>query len=187
METRDLIIETVQKLLIEKGYYSLKIADICKEAGLGKGTFYYHFEHKGQLIDIIGMRMINAMEYEINYLDDKKETEEIIRDLFNVFINFTVGKSVLINRLIEASSESAVMNGVRTGYKPFRKIIAMKLFNDESEVSVFKAKMILGIIDFYIKEDILENDCSSNGKVLASYITMITDGINGISNQHFQE
>lgn len=186
METRNLIIETAKELLVERGYHDLKVADICRTAGLGKGTFYYYFEHKSQLIDIIGMMLINEIEYQINQLDNQKTIDAMIIDLFNIFIDFSIEKRQLVNNLLSATSESEWMNSVRTGYKPFRKVIALKLFNDESASSLFKVKYIMGIVDFYIKEEILDNNIAKDDSILSVYIKMIMSGIDSVSENDFK-
>lgn len=186
LETRNLIIETAKELLVERGYHDLKVADICRTAGLGKGTFYYYFEHKSQLIDIIGMMLINEIEYQINQLDNQKNTDAMIIDLFNIFIDFSIEKRQIMNNLLAATSESEWMNSLRTGYKPFRKVIALKLFNDESASSLFKVKYIMGIVDFYIKEEILDNNISKDDRILSVYIKMIMSGIDSVSENDFK-
>lgn len=186
METRNLIIETAKELLVEKGYYDLKVADICRTAGLGKGTFYYYFEHKSQLIDIIGMMLVNEIDYQINQLDTQKNTDAMIIDLFDIFIDFSIEKRQIMTNLLAATSESEWMNSVRTGYKPFRKIIALKLFNDESASSLFKVKFIMGIIDFYIKEEILDNNIAKDDQIISVYLKMIMSGIESVSEKDFK-
>lgn len=186
LETRNLIIETAKELLVERGYHDLKVADICRTAGLGKGTFYYYFEHKSQLIDIIGMMLINEIEYQINQLDNQKNTDAMIIDLFNIFIDFSIEKRQIMNNLLAATSESEWMNSLRTGYKPFRKVIALKLFNDESASSLFKVKYIMGIVDFYIKEEILDNNIAKDDRILSVYIKMIMSGIDSVSENDFK-
>ena len=186
LETRNLIIETAKELLVERGYHDLKVADICRTAGLGKGTFYYYFEHKSQLIDIIGMMLINEIEYQINQLDKQKNTDAMIIDLFNIFIDFSIEKRQIMNNLLAATSESEWMNSLRTGYKPFRKVIALKLFNDESASSLFKVKYIMGIVDFYIKEEILDNNIAKDDRILSVYIKMIMSGIDSVSENDFK-
>lgn len=48
--TSDLIRETAMELFRENGYERVTINDICRECGITKRTFYYHFESKAQLL-----------------------------------------------------------------------------------------------------------------------------------------
>lgn len=43
--------EALVKLLQEQDYQTIKVADICQEAGLSRRTFYRYFDHKDDLID----------------------------------------------------------------------------------------------------------------------------------------
>lgn len=46
MRTREMILETVKKLLSEKDINKIRIQDICSECGISKVTFYNHFRDK---------------------------------------------------------------------------------------------------------------------------------------------
>jgi AcrR family transcriptional regulator len=48
-KTREAIIEIGCRLFREKGYNSARINDITRELNIGKGTFYFHFNHKKEL------------------------------------------------------------------------------------------------------------------------------------------
>jgi TetR/AcrR family transcriptional repressor of nem operon len=48
-DARQKIIETAQRLIEQRGYTSLGVAEICKAAGVPKGSFYYFFESKEAL------------------------------------------------------------------------------------------------------------------------------------------
>lgn len=50
---RELIIDTAWKLFGEKGYAEATINDIIREAGISKGTFYYYFRSKDDLLDTL--------------------------------------------------------------------------------------------------------------------------------------
>ncbi|MFP4697311.1 MAG: TetR/AcrR family transcriptional regulator [Eubacteriales bacterium] len=50
ISTKDFIIETANKLFIEKGYKDVTIVDICKACNISKTTFYYHLKSKEDII-----------------------------------------------------------------------------------------------------------------------------------------
>lgn len=47
--TRKKITEAAIHLFKEKGYENTSVTDICKEANITKGTFYYHFPNKDEI------------------------------------------------------------------------------------------------------------------------------------------
>lgn len=48
--TKDLIIETANKLFLEKGYKNVTVVDICEALNISKTTFYYHLKSKEEII-----------------------------------------------------------------------------------------------------------------------------------------
>ena len=53
---REKIIRAAAKLIIDKGVANTSLADIAKEVGISKGTLYYYYSTKGDLIFDISVR-----------------------------------------------------------------------------------------------------------------------------------
>jgi len=53
---REKIIQAAAKLIIEKGVANTSLADIADEVGISKGTLYYYYATKGDLIFDISVR-----------------------------------------------------------------------------------------------------------------------------------
>jgi AcrR family transcriptional regulator len=49
-ETRERIFRAAKQILKKKGYDELSIKNICEEAGVSNGSFYYHFKTKDDLL-----------------------------------------------------------------------------------------------------------------------------------------
>lgn len=49
-ETRRKLAETALRLYASKGYDRVAVDDICRQAGVSKGTFYVHFKSKDQVL-----------------------------------------------------------------------------------------------------------------------------------------
>ncbi|MFD3450553.1 TetR/AcrR family transcriptional regulator [Microbacteriaceae bacterium 4G12] len=58
-ERRNEIMDTAERLFVSKGYVKTTINDILQEIGIAKGTFYYYFKSKEEVMDAIIMRIIN--------------------------------------------------------------------------------------------------------------------------------
>ena len=54
------ILDTAEKLFVTKGYNQTTIIDILNEISIAKGTFYYYFKSKEEVMDAIIMRVVNA-------------------------------------------------------------------------------------------------------------------------------
>ncbi len=49
LETREKLLETATRLIWQSNYCAVGVNEICKQAGVTKGAFYYHFETKADL------------------------------------------------------------------------------------------------------------------------------------------
>src|SRR5215207_8099552 len=49
-DARDRLLATAARLVHERGYTAVSVADICVEAGLKKGSFYHFFPSKHALV-----------------------------------------------------------------------------------------------------------------------------------------
>ncbi|MBW8348768.1 TetR/AcrR family transcriptional regulator [Bacillus sp. IITD106] len=59
-ERRNEILDVAEMLFTTKGYSKTTINDILKEVGIAKGTFYYYFQSKEEVMDAIVMRFVEA-------------------------------------------------------------------------------------------------------------------------------
>lgn len=50
IEVRDAILDAAERLLARFGYRKMTVEDIAREAGIGKGTIYLHFESKEEVV-----------------------------------------------------------------------------------------------------------------------------------------
>lgn len=58
------IVNAASHLFLTKGYEQTSVADINKMVGIAKGTFYYYFESKDQLLDeIIMLHTLDAQAF----------------------------------------------------------------------------------------------------------------------------
>jgi TetR/AcrR family transcriptional regulator, ethionamide resistance regulator len=51
----------VEKLLADSTYEEIRIDDLVKETGLGKSTFYAHFDGKAALLNLLAERVISEL------------------------------------------------------------------------------------------------------------------------------
>ena len=49
-ESKQLIINAAVKLISKKGADFITVRNVCREADIGTGTFYYHFKNKDDLL-----------------------------------------------------------------------------------------------------------------------------------------
>lgn len=52
-EKRDLILDAMQQLMEDKDTSLISVSDIAKEAGIGKGSIYYYFKSKEDILNAV--------------------------------------------------------------------------------------------------------------------------------------
>ncbi len=61
--TKQALLRIAYSLFISRGYENTSVDDIIEEAGIAKGTYYYHFESKEQTLEeVIGMMIDQEAE-----------------------------------------------------------------------------------------------------------------------------
>jgi AcrR family transcriptional regulator len=99
---RNMLIESLKKLILKKGYSNTTIDDITKEANISKGSFYTYFKNKDELLDEI---LINKME------SIKKENEKILKEsltLDDAIENFLISR--IKEKEFDIKTEVVVIN-----------------------------------------------------------------------------
>ena len=59
---REEILDAAQELFESKGYEQTSTTDIMKKVGIAKGTLYYHFASKEEILDALLDEMTDQME-----------------------------------------------------------------------------------------------------------------------------
>ncbi len=57
---RRLVLDTAAKVFAERGYYNTKVTDILDKAGISTGSFYFYFNNKEELFEILYDEMIKT-------------------------------------------------------------------------------------------------------------------------------
>lgn len=71
------LIKTAYDLFITKGYENTSVDDIIAKAGIAKGTYYYHFESKEQMLEeVIDMMINNGIEKAKQVVNSDLKLEE---------------------------------------------------------------------------------------------------------------
>jgi len=103
--TRNLILETAQKVFLEKGYAKTTITKISEEAGVGYGTVYSHFKGKDDLLNNI---IDHVMEGFLSLLGKNYNINDC-GDLYNIFyrqINAVFGLAIEHRAILQVLREA---------------------------------------------------------------------------------
>lgn len=111
-QTRKKILDAAQRLMLTKGYTATKVDEICKEAGLTKGSFFHYFDSKEDLAKAALDRFASTMFAMMKDADFNKKEDPISRVLgfldFMLWIarNPEIPKSCLIGNFSQELSET---------------------------------------------------------------------------------
>lgn len=60
-KTKQVFLETADRLFSKNGYDNVNVSTICKAAGKAKGLFFYHFDKKENIVLILLEKQVKAM------------------------------------------------------------------------------------------------------------------------------
>ncbi|EOD00545.1 TetR/AcrR family transcriptional regulator [Caldisalinibacter kiritimatiensis] len=86
-ERKKELLNIAEKLFLKQGFDDTSINQIVKEAKVAKGTFYYYFKSKDEILSSILKRYIDNIEKEIKKISNEKsdahsKMENIFKKLF---------------------------------------------------------------------------------------------------------
>ncbi|MDR1606437.1 MAG: TetR/AcrR family transcriptional regulator [Streptococcaceae bacterium] len=102
---RNEILDCAEQLFTIRGYEATNVNAILKEVGIAKGTFYYYFTSKEEVMDAVIMRIIDTeLEYAKTVLSNENLTpiEKLISSLFRK--PESDEQKVIIERLYEPNN-----------------------------------------------------------------------------------
>lgn len=172
-QTRQTIIESAIKLFSEKGYEHASVDDLVQNSGIAKGTYYYHFKQKEDVLMLIIKQDFEEyfmLPEKIAYSNKLSASDKIHQVLVALFSRY---RSL-------ANIESYFDNGIPNHYKTaineirlsrmipiFEKIIEQGILEGEFDVkqhSVVSSIIVRGILshiddaitDFSANEDFIK-------------------------------
>ena len=128
-DIRDRIIEAAWKLFREKGFSDTTINDIIHEAGISKGTFYYYFRSKDNMLDTLAD--VFDAEYErldAELTEDMNSFDKLVRINYDVhtFINDNIDYRLLAylySTQITREQSSSLLDRNRYYFRLIEKIV----------------------------------------------------------------
>ncbi len=132
------ILDAAEQLFALEGYDGTSVSDIMKVVGIAKGTLYYHFASKDEILDALISRIVDGMEQRA-----RKESERpnlcVIERLVAVILSLSVrthgNKNILStlhqpqNALFHEKSHKAVVDRISP--------IMLKLVKEGMEDGIF--------------------------------------------------
>lgn len=150
-ERRKEILDVAEKLFYTKGYEKSTINDILKEVGIAKGTFYYYFKSKEEVMDEVIFKYTNIIIMRIGEILNKCDLEPEDK-LLMAFMSMNISNEIDTSVLEEMhKSENALMHQ-RTLTQSIKCIypLIVKIIEEGIKKGVWKCKYPLEYIQIFM-------------------------------------
>lgn len=170
-ERRNEILDVAERLFSTKGYEKCTVNNILDVVGIAKGTFYYYFKSKEEVLDSIIHRVTEMVVERVEMVASNPDLSPVEK---------------LINAILSMRVESEVDNEfMERLHKPENALIHQKSLT----LMVTKVTPILNkIVDQGISQDIFKSDFPKQyiQIFLTSTSTLLDDGIFHLSEEEQQ-
>lgn len=122
-ETRTRIYETAVELMQEHGFEKITVEEICKNAGVAVGSFYYHFQSKNDILTEIFHR---ADEYFVDHKEEimkEKDAPAQIAGFFRQYAAYTASTDIEFTKHLYNTNNKYFLTTDREMYQLLRSLI----------------------------------------------------------------
>lgn len=181
-ERRNEILDVAEGLFHGKGYEKCTVNDILKEVGIAKGTFYYYFKSKEEVLDGIVSRyteIVIRRAEEILKIDNISQEEKLMRAFMAMrIINDKIDGDMLneLHKTENALLHQKTLNQIVTAMAP----VLVKVIEEGIEKKIWSCRYPLQYMQIFLvasltitDEGIFELDADSEMKVMAALISML--------------
>lgn len=197
-ERREEIISTAKKLFYTKGYDSCTVNDILREISIAKGTFYYYFKSKEEVMDAIVAQNRDKIMDRVNGI---KMNEELSPEdkLLSVFMAMNISEEEEqgieeLHKPGNALLHQKVLNQMVTSLAP----ILAEVISEGIEKKIWKCEYPLGYMEIFLAaaltltdEGIFEVDEKAQQNIMIALISLLEKMLevesNHFLNRFFQE
>ena len=161
--TQDMIITAASRIMTEKGIKTTSLSDIAREVGISKGTLYYYYASKNDIIFDITEKHLNQISAEMFALLEQIELEtkpsEIIKIVFTKILSaetrdklhfYLIGDSLTNNEYLK--------NRFKEKYRVWREMIEeglRKILKNKTINYNALASLILAAIDGFTIQSLI--------------------------------
>lgn len=166
ISTRQLILQTASRLMMEQGVTSTSLADIAREANISKGTLHYYYPLKSELVYDITQEHFGLVTKRLIEWTEKTRGQASFADIVKVVVNSFLEAETRTKLHLYLLQEAVLNNEelkvrFQDTYREWRKLIKDELdkqadlldFTDEEARAL--SYMLVAIIDGLIIQRIV--------------------------------
>lgn len=153
-QNKQKIMDTATRLFLKQGASETSLAAIAKELGISKGTLYYYYPSKNELIFDITERHMNQITGDllswVESIGKDKDPVDVLEYVFKTILGAETRGKLHIYLIHEAiSGNAALRKRFRETYKEWRRMLEYgldKVMKGKDDHKV-RAELILTVID----------------------------------------
>lgn len=122
-ETRTRIYETAVELMQEHGFEKITVEEICKEAGVAVGSFYYHFQSKNDILTEIFHRADEFFVAHRTEILEGKDAPAQITGFFRQYAAYTASTDIEFTKHLYNTNNKYFLTTDREMYQLLHSLI----------------------------------------------------------------
>jgi AcrR family transcriptional regulator len=149
---KDYILDIAEEIFAEKGFKECTLADIAKKAKISKGTLYYYYSAKKDIISDVADRHLGIISESIKRFTvslRKNNFKHVLKKLLNRILNGDEFTSIHLSLLNEASTDVILSEKIKHKYNEWFNKLEMALqgtYSDGNKKCSGVAALILSLI-----------------------------------------
>ena len=160
------ILSVANKLIVEKGVKNTSLADIAKNANISKGTLYYHYATKDDIIfDIADSHLnsiTNAVLKCVQNLDKENSKAEIVNSIMDRIAtigthgrlhNYLIGEAITNNEALRERTKSRYIQ-----WRITLKSQIIDCINDDEEYAEGLSFILIALVDGLVVQGLLKSE-----------------------------
>jgi AcrR family transcriptional regulator len=180
-ERRNEILDTAQRLFDTKGYEKCTVNDILKEIAIAKGTFYYYFRSKEEVLDAIVSRYTDIIISQVDKIlktDNISPEEKLMRAFMAMRITNQIDSDTLndMHKTENTLLHQKILNRIVTVMAP----VLVRIIEEGVEKKTWSCRYPMQYMQIFLiasltltDEGVFELDADSQMKIMAALISML--------------
>lgn len=183
-DVKSAVLEAAQILLETGTWGDISLADIAKQSGVSKGTLYYHYKTKGEILfDIADHYLSEQWDDLIRWTENKEKDTSLQRLVKYVMERDIASAGLRMHLLCEAQAGDEILREklVRR-YGEFQQLISAKIAERANVPADFLTWLVLLVSDGIIVQEAIQNgafDTQSFITQSAQYLAQMGNGSAG--------
>jgi len=164
---RQKILETAMEMISEKGVGKTSLSKIAKASGLSKGTLYYYYASKNELIfDIADLHMKRMTTALFSMIDENRglSWEGLLTAFFSTLLNSEARSRLHLYLIREAiSGNESLKSRFQQTYSQWFSLVDKayaKMPGMQTDIPA-KSKFLVAVVDGFILQGLLKTDPTS--------------------------